>query len=85
MNGNLAPFFVIDPRDALKKFSWIVLDKDGASRVSNGGLFMSENVKKTGMGLEKKTLLFDENKNLIAIADIDAENWIIKYDSVFNH
>ena len=85
MNGNLPPFFVIDPRDALKKFSWIVLDKDGASRVSNGALFISENVKKTGIGHNRKTLLLDEDKNLIAIADIDMEKWIIQYDSVFNH
>jgi tRNA pseudouridine55 synthase len=85
MNGGMTPFFVIEPQVALKSFSRIVLDKEGASRVSNGALFSRQNAVQVKMEHEAKTLLLDEEKNLIAIADIDIENWIIQYDSVFNH
>jgi tRNA pseudouridine55 synthase len=84
-SGSIEPFFVVEPQDALKNFSRIVLDKDGVSRVSNGAFFARESVTEMETNNEKKTLLLDADKNLIAIADIDMDKWIIQYDSVFNH
>lgn len=85
ISGEVEPFFVIEPEEALKKFGRIILDRDGSSRVKNGAFFMRESVKEMKIRDSGKTLVLDEDKNLIAIADMDIEKWIIRYDSVFNH
>lgn len=84
MKGEIDPFFVIEPQDALKNFGRLFLDNNGAERVSNGAPFLRESITKMEIDHCKKVLVFDEKENLIAIAEIDAEKWLISYDSVFN-
>jgi len=84
MNGGLSSSFVIDPAAALKNFGRIILDSSGAARVKNGALFSRECALDIQIDEKNKTLIFNEDENLIAIADIDVANWLIRYDSVFN-
>lgn len=76
--------FILDPRDALSGFGEMVLDNHGRSRVMNGAMFTRENVILMEKGEKNFFLLADELKNLIAIAEIDIDKWLIKYNSVFN-
>lgn len=84
MNGGPGLSFVINPASALKDFGRIILDSSGAARVKNGALFSRGSVLDFKIDEKNKTLIFDEDENLIAIADIDVANWLISYDSVFN-
>lgn len=84
MKGEMEPFFVIEPQVALKNFGRLLLDSNGAERVSNGAYFMRESVKKMEINHCNKVLVLDEKENLIAIAEIDVDKWLISYDSVFN-
>ncbi len=84
MKGEIEPFFVVEPQVALKNFGRLLLDSNGAERVSNGAYFMRESVKKMEINHCNKVLVLDEKENLIAIAEIDVDKWLISYDSVFN-
>lgn len=84
MKGAIEPFFIIEPQVALKSFGRLLLDSNGAERVSNGAFFTRESVKKMEIDHCSKVLILDEKENLIAIAEIDVDKWLISYDSVFN-
>lgn len=84
MKGEMEPFFVVEPQVALKSFGRLLLDSNGAERVKNGAFFTRESVKKMEIDHCSKVLILDEKENLIAIAEIDADKWLISYDSVFN-
>lgn len=76
--------FLLNPMDVLKGFSKIVLNDAGRARVANGALFSREEV----ISLEDRDSNFfviaDNQENLIAIAEIDIEKWLIMYNCVFN-
>ncbi len=76
--------FIFDPAEVLGNFSRMVVDASGVSKVLNGALFTRENVINMEKGKNDCFLLTDEWKNLIAIAEIDIDKWLIKYNSVFN-
>ncbi len=84
MKGEIEPFFIIEPQVVLKSFGRLLLDSHGAERVSNGAFFTRESVKKMEIDHCNKVLILDEKENLIAIAEIDVDKWLISYDSVFN-
>jgi len=84
MKGESTSSFVIDPVYALKDFGRLVLDSAGSARVANGAFFSRENVLEMHIEEGNKTLILDEDENLIAIADIDVADWFISYDSVFS-
>jgi len=76
--------FLVNPVDVLKNFSRVILNESGAARVANGALFSRDDV----ILIEKKDVDFfiitDNHENLIAIAEIDIEKWLIIYNCVFN-
>lgn len=76
--------FLLDPAEVLNGFSKIVLNDNGASRVVNGAFFSRDDV----IMLEKREGVFftitDNQENLIAIAEIDTDKWLIDYKCVFN-
>ena len=76
--------FLLSPMDVLKDFSKIILNDAGRARVANGALFSREEV----ISLEKRDrdffIISDNQENLIAIAEIDIEKWLIIYQCVFN-
>lgn len=76
--------FLLSPIEVLKDFSKIILNDAGRARVANGALFSREDV----ISLEKRDgnffIIADNRENLIAIAEIDIEKWLIIYSCVFN-
>jgi len=70
--------------DVLKGFSKMILNDDGAAKVANGALFRREDI----VSLENRGSSFfviaNNQENLIAIAEIDIEKWLIVYNCVFN-
>lgn len=76
--------FILNPLDVMKGFSKIVLDDTGTSRVANGALFSREDVIGLEKGLGDYFIIADNHENLIAIAGIDIDKWLITYKCVFN-
>ncbi len=76
--------FLLNPLEVLKGFSKIILNENGAARVANGALFSRDDV----LLLEKRDgdffIIADNQENLIAIAEIDIDKWLIVYNCVFN-
>jgi len=76
--------FLLNPMEVLKGFSKIILNDAGRARVANGALFSRDEV----ISLEQRDsdyfIIADNQENLIAIAEIDIENWLIMYNCVFN-
>lgn len=76
--------FLLNPLDVLKGFNKIIVNENGAFKVANGALFSREDVNL----LEKRDgnfyIIADNQENLIAIAEIDIEKWLIIYNCVFN-
>ncbi len=84
-SGNLTDrSFLLNPMEVLKGFSKIILNDAGRARVANGALFSREEV----ISLENRGsdffVIADNQENLIAIAEIDIEKWLIIYNCVFN-
>ncbi|PKL17631.1 MAG: tRNA pseudouridine(55) synthase TruB [Spirochaetae bacterium HGW-Spirochaetae-5] len=76
--------FLRSPMDVLRGFSKIILNDAGRARVANGALFSRDEV----ISLEQRDsdyfIIADNQENLIAIAEIDIEKWLIIYNCVFN-
>jgi len=84
-SGNLTDrSFLLSPMEVLKGFSKMVLNDAGRARVANGALFSRDEV----ISLENRDsdyfVIADNQENLIAIAEIDIEKWLIIYNCVFN-
>jgi hypothetical protein len=62
----------------------IVLDSSGAEKVRHGAPFKRESMLLRDQNSTLRYAVEDEVKNLIAIADIDIDNWSINYLNVFN-
>ncbi len=76
--------FLLDPIEVLKGFSRLVLNDYGASRVLNGAFFSREDVILLEKREEDFFTVADKHQNLIAIAEIDTDKWLINYKCVFN-
>jgi len=76
--------FLLSPMDVLKDFSKIILNDAGRARVANGALFSREEVISLEKGDRDFFIIADNQENLIAIAEIDIEKWLIIYQCVFN-
>jgi len=77
--------FILEPAEALKDFGTMIVNETAAAKVMNGALFSRLDViSQENRGL-KPYMIEDEEKNLIAIAEIDIENWQISYHSVFKN
>lgn len=76
--------FLMSPMEVLKGFSKIVLNDAGKARVSNGALFNREDVISLELKDSEFFIIADNQENLIAIADIDIDKWLIIYNCVFN-
>ncbi|MCP4132650.1 MAG: tRNA pseudouridine(55) synthase TruB [bacterium] len=79
--------FIVSPVNALQKFSCITVNNAARNRIVNGAYFDREdalNIDINEINEKKLFIIVDEDKNLIAIAEIDIEKWHIKYRNVFN-
>lgn len=83
-SGTEAPACRIGPFDALESFGFIAVSADARRKVLNGAAFdRSEAVEIRG-GAGTIYCIGDDGKNLFAIADMDIDNWTIRYLNVFN-
>ncbi len=76
--------FLLNPADVLKRFGRVVLGSRGASRVANGAAFERDDVLRLDKGETDLFIIADATENLIAIAAIDTDKWLIDYNCVFN-
>ena len=72
-------------RDALSFLSVIKVKKNVRKNILNGALFRKDDIISLEIKRNNHFLILDEEENLIAIADIDIDNWNIKYLNVFNN
>ena len=77
--------FIIEPAEALQGFGIMIVNEKAAAKVMNGALFSSFDVISHENRGSKPYMIEDEEKNLIAIAEIDIEEWQITYHSVFKN
>jgi tRNA pseudouridine55 synthase len=76
--------FVLTPGEALSHLGTIVIRPEALKRVLNGVPFCREDVIHLDGQPEGHYTILDEDKNLIAIADVDTDNWSVRYQNVFN-
>jgi tRNA pseudouridine55 synthase len=83
--GFISRPFLLKPMDVLGDFGRIEVNDSGKKRVMNGAPFGRDDV----IILEKRSrdfwIITDVDENLIAIAEIDIDKWIIAYYCVFNY
>jgi tRNA pseudouridine55 synthase len=85
VNGNIFnKKFLLKPEEALTNFSSIKIKNIIRKKILNGANFAQNDI----ISIENKGtnpfIILDEEENLIAIADVDINNWLIKYLNVFN-
>lgn len=76
--------FLFKPLDALSDFGKVVVNAKAASKIVHGAFFDKSDILSLDMGRSRPFAIVDSSKNLIAVADIDIERWIIDYHIVFN-
>lgn len=77
--------FLLTPREALSFLSVIKVKKNIIKNILNGAFFGKDDIISLEEKDNKHFIILDEEENLIAIADIDIDNWYIKYLNVFNN
>lgn len=85
VNGEGEGFFIMEPAEALKGFGTMTVNETAAAKVKNGALFSRFDVISHENSGIKPCMIEDEEKNLIAIAEIDIDKWQIIYHSVFKN
>ena len=63
----------------------MTVNEAAAAKIMNGALFSRFDVISHESRGTSPFMIEDEEKNLIAIAEIDIENWQISYHSVFKN
>lgn len=76
--------FILSPMEVLKGFSRVILNESGAAKVANGALFRKEDIDSLDDRESNFFIIADSQENLIAIAEIDIDKWLIIYKCVFN-
>lgn len=75
--------FYYRPDEALVDHSIMTVNDHAARYVLHGSYFNRKDILNIEEKEKKRYIILDENKNLIAIADIDIQKWIINYINVF--
>jgi len=81
-NGGGPGGAILSPAEALRGFSSVMVEDRARERVLNGAAFDREDVIEMEKNEEKRFIILDKHKNLIAIAGIDTELWKIIYYNV---
>jgi tRNA pseudouridine55 synthase len=76
--------FLLKPADVLKNFGRIVINDSGKKKIINGAPFKREDCLNLEKNNQNLCMITDRDENLIAIAEIDIDKWIIDYYGVFN-
>jgi tRNA pseudouridine55 synthase len=83
-SGSSMKEFCISPSAAIGDFLRLGLDEAGSERVRHGAFFLRENIIEGSVDSSGAYAIADPSKNLIAIAEIENDNWLVKYRNVFN-
>ena len=76
--------FLLKPTDVLVDFGRVEVNDSGKRRAINGAPFGRDDVISLEKGNRDFWIITDVDENLIAIAEIDINRWIIAYYCVFN-
>ena len=76
--------FLLKPADVLKDFGRIKVNDSGKKKVINGAPFKRDDCLSLEKGNRDFCMITDNDENLIAIAEIDIDNWNIDYYCVLN-
>ncbi len=76
--------FCYDPFDAVYTFGIIIVKDSSIIRVLNGAPLRRNDIIDVKQSGDNPYRVMDEGKNLIAIADMDINNWTIDYLNVFS-
>ena len=82
--GTIEKRFSYSPLEALSHLGRIILRDGVEQRVKNGAAFTSGDVLSVELRKGVPSTVLDSRKNLIAIAELDADNWSVRYLNVFN-
>jgi len=75
--------FIVRPAEALRDYGRIIVNPDARERIAHGTAFPRDRAVKIVDKKGKIFIIIDETENLIAIADVDIQKWLIKYLAVF--
>ena len=80
--------FIKKPAEALKNYGYIIVKNSAKEKIFNGVYFKEDDiceiVEKGDENQDNFYIILDEDKNLIAIAEVNIGIWQIKYQNVFN-
>ena len=71
------------PLESVSDMGYMEVNAEGYAKIINGAQFGRDTVTVLGGGSGRRFAVSDGDKNLIAIVDIDADNWQIEYRNVF--
>ena len=80
--NNLQKEIKIDPICGFSDYSIVIVNNFAIEKIKHGSQFSMKDVIKIEQNAKKLFTIQNEKKNLIAIADIDTENWHIVYKNV---
>ncbi|MFH0975337.1 MAG: tRNA pseudouridine(55) synthase TruB [Spirochaetota bacterium] len=83
-NLNAEKKYLYKPEEALTNFSYLKVKNAIVKNILNGAFFLRNDIINIYNNGKNPFIILDEEENLIAIADIDIDNWSIKYLNVFN-
>ncbi len=75
--------FLVKPLEALDHFGSITVRDEAVPRIMDGAFFSREDVIEVSGTESKLSTVIDKGKNLIAIAEVDFDNWNVRYTNVF--
>lgn len=75
--------FISPPGEALRDYTHCTVKNTARHKILNGAVFSPDEVINMSHGEKKTCIIFDEDQNFIAIADIDIEKWRISYLNTF--
>lgn len=76
--------FYYSPFEALQEFGILSVNRRAKRRVQSGAFFKDDGVVAIHPVRGKPFRIVDEDKNLLAVAEIDVDRWRIRYLNVFN-
>ena len=76
--------FLLKPEQALINFSSIKINNSIKTKILNGAFFSENDIISIKNNGTTPFTILDEEENLIAIANVDINNWSINYLNVFN-
>ncbi len=77
--------FSLRPGEALSHLSSIIIKNSVKFKIFNGASFIKDDIISVNNKSSSQFTIFDEEENLIAIAEVDIDNCFIKYLNVFNN